>query len=127
MDTADRQTNLAEKNDFISCVVPVFNEQEVISTFIRALHDKLSSLSNRFEIIMVDDGSSDDTASQFIELAKIIEVKSLCFSRNFGKELALTAGLEHCSGEVTILIDCDFQHPLDVLPEFLQKWSEGQF
>src|SRR3990167_9427690 len=120
-----RQSALQNKSVFISCIVPVFNEQAAIEAFIAELHSTLCKLSNRFEIIVVDDGSRDNTVSNILQLPKEYQVKLLGLSRNFGKEVALTAGLEHCKGDVAILVDADFQHPVDVLPAFLQHWAEG--
>jgi polyisoprenyl-phosphate glycosyltransferase len=109
----------------ISCIVPIFNEQAVIENFIRALHEKLLKLSIPFEILVIDDGSSDQTYPLLIALSTQFKIKVIRFSRNFGKESALTAGLKHCKGDVTILMDCDFQHPLSLLDTFLEKWTEG--
>lgn len=110
---------------FISCIVPVFNEEAVVQSFVNALKEKLSTLTDRFEIILIDDGSQDQTVVKILELPKDKRVKLLALSRNFGKEVALTAGLEHCKGEVAILMDADFQHPLAMLSVFLEHWSQG--
>ncbi len=116
---------IQDKTVFISCVVPVYNEQANADTFFPQLADCLSKMTNQFEIIVVDDGSKDDTIAKIMSFPKELNIKLLGFSRNFGKETALTAGLEHCSGDVTILMDADFQHPLDVLPKFLAEWGTG--
>lgn len=120
---------LIEKKDiFISCVIPVFNEEAGIQTFFIQLSDCLHGLTHRFEIIVIDDGSRDRTREHIIELAnknKELNIKLLAFSRNFGKEIALTAGLEHCKGDLAILMDADFQHPIELLPAFLTAWSSG--
>lgn len=120
-----RQNALQNKSVFISCVVPVFNEEANVETFFAELHHALRDLANRFEIIVVDDGSRDATVERVLALPQTYHIKLLAFSRNFGKETALTAGLEHCSGDVAIIMDADFQHPIDVLPEFLKQWGEG--
>lgn len=120
-----RQLAIQNKNVFISCIVPVFNEEAVIDSFIQKLQDTLRELTNRFEIIVIDDGSRDRTVQKILELPKEHQVKVLGLSRNFGKEVALTAGLEHCSGDVAVLVDADFQHPLEMLPVFLKHWGEG--
>lgn len=121
----DRQKQLNDKAVYISCVVPVFNEEAVVVPFLEALHAMLAALATRYEIIVVDDGSRDQTVSNIMSLSASHRVKLLGLSRNFGKEIALTAGIEHAQGDVVILMDADFQHPLDVLPEFLQKWAQG--
>lgn len=120
-----RSAALKNKEVFISCVVPVYNEETIIVAFIKKLQQILSELGNRFEIIIVDDGSRDHTLEKIREMSQENAVKVLGLSRNFGKEIAITAGLEHCLGDVTILLDADFQHPVEVLPEFLQHWAQG--
>lgn len=120
-----RQLQLQNKSVFISCIVPVFNEDEVVVSFIEALQKTLKQLTNTFEIIVVDDGSRDRTLEKVCGLPKDYHVKVLGLSRNFGKEVALTAGIEHSSGDVVILMDADFQHPLDMIPVFLEQWAEG--
>lgn len=125
MSPEQRVAALQKKTVYISCVLPVFNEEAVIDAFVYELHAALLTLSERFEIIIVDDGSRDQTLYKVKQLIPTHRVKVLGLSRNFGKEIALTAGLEHCKGDVAILMDADFQHPIEVLSEFLQKWSEG--
>jgi glycosyltransferase involved in cell wall biosynthesis len=120
-----RACALKDKNVFITCVVPVYNEEVNIEAFIRHLYPVLNELSTRFEMIIVDDGSRDQTLAKIKHLARDYPVKVLGLSRNFGKEIALTAGIEHSSGDVVILLDADFQHPVEILPAFLQNWSEG--
>lgn len=121
----DRQISLKNKSVSISCVVPVYNEEAVILPFIASLQAVLQGLTNHFEIIIVDDGSRDTTVQKVLSLAKDSQVKLLGLSRNFGKEVALTAGIEHASGDVVVLIDADFQHPVDIIPIFLNHWAEG--
>lgn len=120
-----RTAALQNKEVYISCVVPVFNEEAVISAFVEKLQATLRELTHRFEIIIVDDGSRDHTLDKIRQLPKDYRVKLLGLSRNFGKEIALTAGIEHSSGDVVILLDADFQHPVDILPIFLQNWAQG--
>lgn len=124
-----REVALAMKVVFMTCVVPVFNEEAVIESFLRSLIAKMHGLCDQFEIIVIDDGSRDATVSKIQALRKDLTlgryVKLIAFSRNFGKEIALTAGLDVALGDVVFLLDADFQHPLALLPLFLQKWSEG--
>lgn len=110
---------------YISCVVPAYNEAENVAGFIKVLHQQLLQLSDRFEIIVVDDCSSDETSAITLAIADQYRVKLLRFSRNFGKEIALSAGIDHATGDVVVMIDADFQHPVEVIPEFLAKWREG--
>ena len=125
MRTEEQITLLNTKQVYISCVVPVFNEEAIVLTFIEKLQETLQTLTNRYEIILVDDGSRDSTLQKVLSLPKNPHVKLLGLSRNFGKEIALTAGIEHASGDVVILMDADFQHPLEMLAPFLQEWSQG--
>src|SRR3990167_1144350 len=120
-----RQLHLSNKSLFLSCIVPVYNEEAVIETFLKALFVSLRQLDYYFEIIVVDDGSSDATIEKLLPLLSEYQIKLIQLSRNFGKEVALSAGLEHCTGEVAILIDADFQHPLELIPQFVSAWGEG--
>ena len=85
----------------------------------------LANLAQQFEILIIDDGSRDQTIAKVKGLPDQRGIKLLGLSRNFGKETALTAGLNHCQGDVTIMLDADFQHPLAIIPTFLEKWAEG--
>lgn len=112
-------------NKTISYLVPVHNEEDGIGNFLQQLYATVSTLTTSFEIIVIDDGSADNTASILYKLSKHLPIKIIQLSRNFGKEAALTAGLEACAGDAAILIDADFQHPISLIPEFLQYWSNG--
>lgn len=125
MVSENRKRALNNKTLFISCIVPVFNEEANVEKFFTALQATLRSLTNCFEIIVVDDGSKDATVEKVMQLPKSYQIKLLAFSRNFGKETALSAGLEHSSGDVAVIMDADFQHPIEVIPEFLAHWVEG--
>lgn len=120
-----RSQLIENKEVYISCIVPLHNEEENITPFLTQLQAILRSLTNSFEIIAIDDGSEDSTVDKIKQLPSDYCVKLLRFSRNFGKESALTAGLEYSSGDVVIMLDADFQHPLEVLPLFLKEWSAG--
>ncbi|MDD7805396.1 MAG: glycosyltransferase family 2 protein [Endozoicomonas sp. (ex Botrylloides leachii)] len=113
------------KTPFLSCVVPVFNESKVIASFIPALIEQLEAVTEKFEIIIVDDGSKDHTVTLVKPLCSNPCVKLIGLSRNFGKEAALTAGIDACQGDAVILIDADFQHPLTMIPVFLNYWKQG--
>lgn len=110
---------------YISCVVPAYNEADNIAPFLEHLVQQLQSLSDRFEIIVVDDCSTDDTATITTSICGRLHTKLIRFSRNFGKETALSAGIDHAAGDLVILIDADFQHPMELIPQFLEKWREG--
>lgn len=110
----------------ISCVLPAFNEALNLSTVVPNILATLAGMSEHVELIVVDDGSRDDTTPVLQSLcAAHPEVVYLKLSRNFGKEAALTAGLDAAGGEVVILMDADGQHPVALLPEMLQRWRQG--
>lgn len=125
MQLNNRQICLQQREARITCVVPVFNEAAGVEKFLLALHEKLKSLTDFGEILVVDDGSRDETAAVVKSLLQKLPLKLICFSRNFSKEMALTAGLNATEGDIAILIDADFQHPIELLPLFLQRWAEG--
>ncbi len=125
MSIPERLQAIKNKEVFISCIVPVYNEQANIGLFFPELAARLQAMAHRFEIIVIDDGSRDSTIQKILQLPHELNIKLLGFSRNFGKETALTAGLEHCTGDVAILMDADFQHPIETLPVFLASWGEG--
>lgn len=110
---------------FVSVVTPVFNEAAHIAEFISVLEAQLRSLGVAFEIIAVDDGSEDDSARRAYEASASHTVRVIRFSRNFGKEAAMSAGLEFARGDVVVLIDSDFQHPVEMISTFLARWREG--
>jgi len=121
----NRQKLVTDKSVSISCIVPVYNEQVNLAHFIQDLSHYLVMLTQNFEIIIVNDGSTDasfDVAQRFLANPQI---KLINFSRNFGKEIAITAGLEHASMQTTVIIDADFQHPFAVIGQFLQEWANG--
>lgn len=109
----------------ISCVVPVFNEEQGIAEFIAALTDTLKKLGYVYEILLVDDGSKDNTPVIIQQLRAHFVLRCIRFSRNFGKENAISAGLDHAQGDAVILLDADFQHPLELLSQFIVKWEDG--
>jgi glycosyltransferase involved in cell wall biosynthesis len=115
-----------EKRQCISIVVPCYNEQDSIEPFIDALVPVMQSLEFEREIIFVDDGSTDATLMQLNNLSQRYEfVRILALSRNFGKEAALTAGLDHATGDAVIPIDVDLQDPVDLIPQMVEKWQAG--
>ena len=110
----------------LSCVIPAYNEARNLGTVVPQILTTLRALGTQIELIVVDDGSRDDTPQVMQALcAAHPEVVYLKLSRNFGKEPALTAGIDATRGEVVFLMDADGQHPIALLPEMLQKWKEG--
>lgn len=110
----------------LSCVVPAYNEQDNLRDFINALIPAVQALTSDFEIIIVNDGSRDATHDVTMQLVtQGLPVRYLALSRNFGKEAALSAGIDHARGNAVLLIDADFQHPLEMLPEMHALWQGG--
>ncbi|MBK9443526.1 MAG: glycosyltransferase family 2 protein [Comamonadaceae bacterium] len=110
----------------ISCVVPAFNEARTLAALVAEILETLGSLSTKLELIIVDDGSRDNTAAIMRQVcADHPEVVYLKLSRNFGKEPALTAGIEAARGDVLVLMDGDGQHPVSLVPDMLAKWRDG--
>lgn len=109
----------------IGCVVPAHNEAENLQKLLPVLNEQLAKLSPQYEILIVDDGSRDNTSEVAIELSARFPVRLLQLSRNFGKENALTAGIDHVRGDVVLLIDADLQHPVELIPTFYQHWRDG--
>ncbi|MBW2957488.1 glycosyltransferase family 2 protein [Hafnia paralvei] len=110
----------------ISLVVPVFNEEDTIPIFYKAVREYDLLKEYEVEIVFINDGSKDSTEN-IINALSISDnlVKSLSFTRNFGKEPALFAGLDHASGDAVIPIDVDLQDPIEVIPLLIEKWKNG--
>ncbi|MFA5184168.1 MAG: glycosyltransferase family 2 protein [Patescibacteria group bacterium] len=121
-----------EKDRLVSIIIPVYNEAANISAFFAFLSRVLRSISGYgWEIIFVNDGSTDDSAAALVKInhelsgAGSLVVRVIEFSRNFGKEAALSAGLSEARGAAALMVDADFQHPLEMIPELVEKWSAG--
>src|SRR3569833_1771782 len=109
----------------LSVVAPVLNEAETVRELVRRLTESLAPLGP-YEIVIIDDGSSDGTWAILSELAaQDSQVRALRLSRNFGHQAALSAGLDHARGDAVILMDGDLQDPPEVIPELVQRWREG--
>jgi len=112
--------------ELLSIVVPCFNEEEVIETTYDQLRLTLSELNMDTEIIFVNDGSQDNTMSILKNLAKQFEnVKIISFSRNFGHQIAITAGMDYAQGSAIVVIDADLQDPAEVILAMVEKWKQG--
>jgi len=109
----------------VSCVLPAFNEAGTLNAMLAALSDELRQHFERWEIIVVNDGSSDDTEIQVAPWLRGRNVRYVSLSRNFGKEAALTAGLDRARGDLVLLMDADLQHPPALVPDMLRAWREG--
>tara|TARA_B110000208_G_scaffold91696_1_gene115360 strand:+ start:29565 stop:30614 length:1050 start_codon:yes stop_codon:yes gene_type:complete len=110
----------------ISLIIPVYNEIDVLPLLFERVRKVMQQVNLPYEMVMVDDGSKDASSQYLIEQAQNDEcVKALILSRNFGKEAALSAGLEHACGEAIIVLDADLQNPPELIPDMLQKWRDG--
>lgn len=112
----------------LSIVLPVYREAEHIEHSVAVIREVLAGLQVSFEIICVDDGSPDETWQSLEKAARSVpELRAIKFSRNFGKESAMLAGLEASRGDAVIVMDCDLQHPPEIIPEMLRLWQTGKF
>ncbi|WP_327438667.1 glycosyltransferase family 2 protein [Pseudomonas donghuensis] len=110
----------------VSLIVPVFNEEQAVSLFYQAVRQEPSLQAHCIEIVFINDGSSDGTAevARSIALADS-DVVLINFSRNFGKEPALFAGLEYASGDAVVPMDVDLQDPVEVISQLIEQWCKG--
>ena len=109
----------------LSVVVPCYNEGAHLKDFINTLKITVTSLTSNYEIILINDGSKDNTKEIALPLIASGNIRYLELSRNFGKEAALMAGIDHASGDAALLIDADFQHPLEKITEMADLWKSG--
>ena len=110
----------------LSIVAPAYNEARNIAPFVAAIIPVMESIGETFEIIFVNDGSRDDTLGLLAAAAALdARIKVVSLARNFGKDIALSAGLAHASGQAVVPIDCDLQHPPELIAAFVAKWREG--
>ncbi len=118
LEAADRYT--------LSIVVPVYNEEEVLPAFHQRLSKVLDGILAESEVIYINDGSTDGSLRILINIhAKDHRVAVVDLSRNFGKEIAMTAGIDHTSSDAVVVIDADLQDPPEVIPELIAGWKQG--
>lgn len=111
---------------FLSVVAPVFNEIESLEAFYRRVREVMQSTGESWELVLVDDGSRDGSTELIRRLAvEDPHVRPVIFARNFGHQIAVTAGLDYSRGQVVVIIDADLQDPPEVILELLNKWREG--
>jgi polyisoprenyl-phosphate glycosyltransferase len=110
----------------LSVVIPVFNEERGLARLLERLVPVLEATAGPFEVIFVDDGSTDATLAQ-VRAANAVDprIKAIALSRNFGKEIAVTAGLRAARSEATVLMDADLQHPPELIPQLIAGWRDG--
>lgn len=110
----------------ISVVVPCYNEAQVIDAFWLRLSSVMKTIVDEWEVIFINDGSRDDTLGKLISICSgSCNARYIDFSRNFGKEAAITAGLDHSLGKAIVVIDADLQHPPEVIAELVSLWRDG--
>jgi glycosyltransferase involved in cell wall biosynthesis len=117
---------MADHPHSLSVVVPMYNEGELLGVFFARIRAILKEITEDFEILCVNDGSTDDTLERLRDFAQADpRIKVLSLTRNFGKEAALTAGLDYASGDAVIPMDADLQDPPELIPRMVEKWREG--
>jgi len=111
----------------ITVVVPCHNESPNIETFYASISEVVGKdVEHDYELLYVNDGSRDDTLRKLTVLAeKDDTVRIVSLSKNFGKEIATTAGLQYAHGDAIVIIDADGQHPVELIPQFIEKWEQG--
>ncbi len=121
----DKNTNLRDLPNMITCLMPAYNEAENLPHVIPETYHHLKQFCQEVEILIVDDGSTDNTVSVARDLASHYPISIVKLSRNFGKEVGLSAGLDNARGDVVVIMDSDGQHPLSVIDEFIEHWRTG--
>ena len=110
----------------LSVILPAYNEEKMIETIEYEISQILEEAQIQYEIIFVDDGSKDDTFRKIVGLAEARNnIRGISFSRNFGKEAAIFAGLEAANGDCCVVMDCDLQHPPSIIPKMYALWEKG--
>ncbi|HOJ01056.1 MAG TPA: glycosyltransferase family 2 protein [Anaerolineaceae bacterium] len=117
---------VAKQKPIYSVVAPVFNEVEGLGEFYKVLKSVMDTVEGAWELLLIDDGSTDGSREVIVDLAaQDSHVVPLIFTRNFGHQIAVTAGMDHAQGDAIIIIDSDLQDPPQVIPELIAKWKEG--
>ena len=110
----------------ISVIVPCYNEENTINAFYEAITDQFKTIGYDYEVIFVNDGSHDKTEQTVEGLCEADKrIKLISFSRNFGQQSAIMAGLKECSGDCALELDVDLQDPVEIIPQMLTLWEEG--
>lgn len=121
-----KEVSRMKEDPFISIIIPVLNEEEAIPHFVEVVEGILEKSSCRFELLFVNDGSTDSTSDVLHQMEMSDhQIRIIEFTRNFGKEAAVTAGLEHAEGDAVIPMDVDLQDPPELILQFIEKWKEG--
>lgn len=107
----------------ISIVVPVYNEEANLEKFYSSVCAVMSGQPYRWELLFIDDGSTDSSRRLLDKIARDHRVKPIFLTRNYGHQIALTCGLDHADGDAVITMDGDLQHPPQILPALLRRWG----
>ena len=130
-DDSEREFTLAARaaerpaDPLVSVLLPAYNEQDNVVPMLETLHELFKGLGMRHELVVIDDGSRDATVERVSAVMDQLPVTLIQLSRNFGKEVALSAGIDQADGDLAVLIDCDFQHPPELIPSFIAQWKRG--
>jgi glycosyltransferase involved in cell wall biosynthesis len=109
-----------------SIVAPIYNELENLPELHRRVREAMTKMEASWELILVDDGSSDGSTERILELAKQDQhIRAVIFARNFGHQVAITAGWDYARGDAVVIIDADLQDPPEIIPDLIAKWAEG--
>ncbi|HEY5157131.1 MAG TPA: glycosyltransferase family 2 protein, partial [Anaerolineales bacterium] len=109
-----------------SIVAPIYNELDNLAELTRRVREVMSTLRETWELVLVDDGSTDGSTDRIHELAKQDKhIRPVIFTRNFGHQVAITAGWDYARGDAVIIIDADLQDPPEIIPDLIAKWREG--
>lgn len=122
----ERQSPFRQETPYISIIIPMYNEQEVLAACHERVCSVLDQMGKHCEIIYIDDGSSDESWNIASQLgSKHHSIKTIRLSRNFGKEAAMSAGLKAVTAEAAVLIDADLQDPPELIPDMVAQWQAG--
>lgn len=113
-------------NPTFSVIAPIFNESETLPEFYRRVSEVMDATGESWEMVLIDDGSVDGSTDLMRDLAaRDARVRPVIFARNFGHQIAVTAGLDYARGDAVVIIDSDLQDPPEVIPELIERWREG--
>ena len=116
---------MTEKTTY-SVVAPIYNEIEIVDQFCKRVTDVMAASGESWELVLVDDGSNDGSTERILELASANpNIRPVIFARNFGHQIAVSAGLDYSRGEAVTIIDADLQDPPEVILELIEKWKDG--
>ncbi len=123
---AEKTRVVSTRGRALSVVIPCYNEEKSLDALIQHLKPVLEATTLDWDVVFVDDGSRDRTREILYNAhASDPRFTAICFSRNFGKEIAVAAGLGYAKGDAVVIMDADLQHPPELIHQFIQKWQNG--